>query len=35
VSDAQWVKLEEDIIEQLNTFPNIKKILKKLRTFQG
>ena len=30
VSDAQWVKLDGEIIDQLETFPNIKMILKKL-----
>ena len=30
VSDAQWVKLDWEIIDQLETFPNIKMILKKL-----
>jgi ADP-ribose pyrophosphatase YjhB (NUDIX family) len=30
ISDAQWVKLDWEIIDQLETFPNIKMILKKL-----
>jgi 8-oxo-dGTP pyrophosphatase MutT (NUDIX family) len=30
VSDAQWVKLDYNIIDQLETFPNIKRILKTL-----
>jgi 8-oxo-dGTP pyrophosphatase MutT (NUDIX family) len=30
VSDAQWVKLDEGVIEDLQTFPNIKVILRKM-----
>lgn len=30
VSDAQWVKLDGETIDRLETFPNIKMILKKL-----
>jgi len=31
VLDAQWVKLDWEIMDRLETFPNIKMILKKLR----
>lgn len=33
VSDAQWVKLHREIIDQLETFPNIKRILKTLQGY--
>jgi|SRR5579859_4083550 len=31
VSDAQWVNLNAEAIDQLETFPNIKMLLKRLR----
>jgi ADP-ribose pyrophosphatase YjhB (NUDIX family) len=33
VSDAQWVKLHWETIDQLETFPNIKMILKRLQEY--
>jgi 8-oxo-dGTP diphosphatase len=35
VSDAQWVELHQERIDQLETFPNIKAILKALQKYRN
>jgi 8-oxo-dGTP pyrophosphatase MutT (NUDIX family) len=33
IADARWVRLDAEIIDQLETFPNIKRILQTLREY--